>query len=109
MSKPEKRNYKERKEKDPEWARKMSERVSQTRRNTKRKLLEHFGSSCIICGYDKCVEALEFHHPDPDVKENKVIGTTSSFVRQLEEAKKCLLVCSNCHREIHSSMLGYHK
>jgi hypothetical protein len=48
---------------------------------------------CGRCGYDRCHAALEFHHPDPAVKDG--------LVRTVEEARKCELICSNCHREHH--------
>jgi len=61
------------------------------------------GGCCSRCGYNKCLDALEFHHLDPSTKEfdwaklkmrsNKAISL---------ELSKCILVCSNCHREIHA-------
>ena len=76
--------------------------VTRQRRRNKQKLLDHFGSKCCKCGYDKCNAALEFHHDD----ENKEFGIASkgvtiSFKALLNEAEKCILVCANCHREIH--------
>jgi predicted HNH restriction endonuclease len=47
--------------------------------------------------------ALEFHHLDPSIKESKIIGSTASLEKQRAEVKKCILVCANCHREIHHS------
>lgn len=74
----------------------------------KRRILSDlFGDSCTICGYDKCDSALEFHHVDPSVKEYtpaKLINNFSSIDRMLKEVVKCMLVCSNCHREIHHNM-----
>lgn len=53
------------------------------------------------------VDALEFHHTNPDVKEFKLgSGNTMSWKDYRKEALKCILVCSNCHKEIHSK-LGY--
>lgn len=82
-----------------------SENVSKSRKNTKAKLVSHFGGKCIKCGYDKCVEALQFHHIDPNKKEFglSVRGLTRSYKALLKEAKKCDLVCANCHAEIHSN------
>ena len=95
------RTYAQRKAKDPEWARKMSERVSETRRKNVAILKEEAGNCCSKCGYDKCIAALEFHHPDPSVKESKIIGSTASLDKQRVEANKCVLLCANCHREEH--------
>ena len=68
----------------------------------KLKLVEYKGGKCEICGYDKCVDALEFHHLNPDEKE---FGLSNVDTRALsilkKEADKCILICSNCHREIH--------
>ena len=98
---PDTRTYAERKAKNPEWAKQMSERVSATRRKKMSVLKEEAGNCCCKCGYNKCTAALEFHHLDPTVKEGGIIGTTASLEKQRAEAKKCILVCANCHREIH--------
>lgn len=76
--------------------------VSSKRKNIKRKLVETFGGKCIVCGYSNCIEALEFHHLDRSTKAFGLAskGLCRSFEKTLEEAKKCALVCANCHREI---------
>ena len=71
------------------------------RKRTKQKLVDYKGGSCIKCGYNKCVSALEFHHIDPNQKDFQVCGKSWSFERLKNEVDKCILVCSNCHREIH--------
>jgi DNA-binding CsgD family transcriptional regulator len=78
------------------------ERVSEWRRRVKRKLVEEAGGSCIICGYRDCVAALHFHHLDPSQKRFSLSseGVTRSFSEAQEEARKCVLLCSNCHAEI---------
>ena len=96
------RTYAERKAKDPEWAKKMAERVSATRKKNIAILKEEAGNCCCMCGYNKNPAALDFHHLDPTVKEGKIIGSTKSLAKQREEAAKCILVCANCHREIHN-------
>jgi hypothetical protein len=61
--------------------------------------------SCKICGYDKCIQALEFHHVNPKQKEyeiNTLLTRSEKII--LEEINKCILVCANCHREIHYGM-----
>lgn len=60
------------------------------------------GSKCELCGYDKCLAALEFHHIESREKE-KLISRMRyhSFDKVKPELDKCKLVCSNCHREIH--------
>jgi len=76
--------------------------ISDRRRRYKKKLIELKGGKCQICGYDKCAAALEFHHQDE--KEEKISRIYNrSWKRILEEADKTLLVCANCHRELHNS------
>ena len=98
---PETRTYAERKAKNPKWASDMSQRVCNTRRKNMALLKEEAGNKCSKCGYDKCTAALEFHHLDPTAKEGGIIGTTASLEKQRAEAAKCILLCSNCHRELH--------
>ena len=98
---PETRTYAERKAKNPEWAKKMADRVCATRRKNVAILKEEAGNCCSKCGYNKCLAALEFHHPDPSIKESKIIGSTASLKKQRVEAAKCVLLCANCHREAH--------
>ena len=73
----------------------------------KKKLVESRGGSCQICGYSKCLTALDFHHIDESTKAFDLSqrSLTKSWDKILEEVKKCLLVCSNCHREIHAGII----
>ena len=62
-----------------------------------------FGGECLWCGYNKSRAALQFHHTE----SNKSFGLgqsgiTHSFDKLVEEAKKCVLICANCHAEHHS-------
>ncbi|CAB4141303.1 HNHc domain containing protein [uncultured Caudovirales phage] len=73
-------------------------------RRKKLKLLavKHLGGKCQNCGYDKCIGALEFHHRDPGEKDFQISnGNTRSLDKLLVEVDKCLLLCANCHRELH--------
>ena len=76
--------------------------VTRWRRNTKEKLVEYKGGKCKVCGYDKCIDALEFHHRDPSKKDFSISGKTWSYEKLQAEVDKCDLVCSNCHRELHN-------
>ena len=78
--------------------------VIKRRRQNKLVLVEYKGGKCERCGYNKCVDALEFHHLDPSTKEAKNLGTTAAIEKQKVEADKCILVCANCHREIHNEL-----
>jgi transposase len=82
------------------------ERVSEWRRRVKRRLVEEAGGACAICGYDRCVAALQFHHLDPGTKLFSLSreGVTRSFAEAQTEARKCVLLCSNCHAEVEFGM-----
>lgn len=81
--------------------------TSEFRRRRKANLINVCGGKCNICGYDKTTAALEFHHIHPELKEYSISqnGNCHNIQKDLEETKKCILVCANCHREIHS---GYY-
>ena len=74
----------------------------------KGNLIKVFGCKCCICGFDKWQSALEFHHVNPEEKEFSITTdtTTKAIEKQLEELKKCILVCANCHRGIHSNNIS---
>lgn len=76
--------------------------VTKNRQKRKAKLVAHFGGKCVICSYDTCQQALQFHHLDPSKKEFGISasGVCRSWNKMLEEAKKCILVCCRCHAEI---------
>lgn len=69
----------------------------------KNNLIKVFGSKCCICGFNNFQEGLDFHHVNPEEKEFGLTSesTTKALDKQLKEAKKCILVCANCHRGIH--------
>ena len=75
--------------------------VVEWRKRVKLKLVEYKGGKCEKCDYSKCVDALEFHHIDPNEKDFTIGGKSWSFDRLKNEVDKCILVCSNCHKEIH--------
>ena len=74
------------------------------RKRTKQKLVDYKGGKCEICEYNKSISALEFHHIDPNKKDFQVSGKCWSFEKLKKEVDKCMLVCSNCHREIHDEI-----
>jgi hypothetical protein len=81
--------------------------VTNNRRNRKIKLVKHFGGKCIICGYNRCPQALQFHHLNPEEKEFGISesGLCRSWQVMLEEAMKCILVCCRCHAEIENKVI----
>ena len=83
-----------------------SEAVSRRRRKVKQILADEAGGRCCICGYDRCIGALEFHHVDPREKRLALGygGYAHSLATAREEAQKCVLLCSNCHVEIENGV-----
>jgi 5-methylcytosine-specific restriction endonuclease McrA len=71
----------------------------------KKFLVGHKGGKCEICGYCKSLRALQFHHKDPKEKDFTIGNFLSSNDRTLSELEKCILVCANCHAEIHDNNL----
>lgn len=78
-----------------------SESVVEWRRRQKIKLIEYKGGCCEKCGYNKSISALQFHHLNPDEKDFQIGGSSYSFEKLKIEVDKCIMVCSNCHIEIH--------
>lgn len=75
--------------------------VTLARQKRKRELVEIMGGKCVLCGYDKCIAALEFHHLDKSKKEYQISsGNCHGWEEDIKELRKCALVCSNCHKEI---------
>ncbi len=84
-----------------------SEAVMRRRRKVKALIVKEAGGRCELCGYDRCVAALHFHHLDPETKSFALSqgGFTKSLDRLRREAAKCALVCSNCHSEVEAGIV----
>jgi len=84
-----------------------SEAVQRRRDKIKSMSVEYLGGKCCKCGYKKCVAALDFHHLIGSDKDFGISdrGYTRSWERVKAELDKCILVCANCHREIHHGVL----
>jgi transposase len=82
------------------------ERVGRRRRTIKTRLVAEAGGKCVICGYCRCHRALQFHHLDPSTKEFHLghTGVTRSLARSRAEARKCILLCANCHAEVEAGI-----
>jgi transposase len=78
------------------------DRVAHRRREIKRLLVEEAGGRCVLCGYERHMEALQFHHLDRRTKEFHLGqgGVSRSLARCRAEASKCALLCANCHAEV---------
>lgn len=57
---------------------------------------------CHYCGYNKCAAALEWHHPEDDKLAHPSDALKRSWEKYVEETYKCILLCANCHREVHN-------
>lgn len=86
-------------------SKKCSSKAAVQRRRNKLKQLsvEYMGGKCKKCGYSKSVYALEFHHLDKSKKDFGISasGNTRSWEKLKKELNKCIMLCSNCHREQH--------
>ncbi len=81
---------------------------NQHRRNQKQEAVDYKGGKCSICGYSRSLRALEFHHLDPS-KKDFGISKDNSFIplyKIRDELDKCILVCANCHAEIHDGLIA---
>jgi len=84
-----------------------SDRVKAWRHRSKERMVESMGGKCQCCGYNACKEALAFHHIDPSQKElafGSLRANPKTWNKVVEELKKCILVCHNCHSEIHAGL-----
>jgi hypothetical protein len=96
---PEKRTYADRREY-------LKKAVTERRKKLKVMAREYKGGKCMICGYDKCADALDFHHRDSEQKDFGLSakGITRSWEKIKQEIDKCILICANCHREVHAGI-----
>jgi len=85
----------------------LKEAVVDRRRRFKQILVREAGGECVLCGYDECVAALHFHHVDPASKRFALSGQgmTRGLQALQEEARKCVLLCANCHAEVESGVV----
>lgn len=77
-------------------------RNNKLRKTKKLQAVEYLGGKCSKCSYNKCLSALEFHHPKGRKKEQINMGW--NWERIKNAIMECILVCSNCHREIHAGV-----
>lgn len=85
----------------------MKKAVIKRRKRLKQLAIQYKGGKCEICGYLRDPNALEFHHKDPRQKDFALSsrGLTRSWERVKLELEKCILLCANCHREVHSGIV----
>lgn len=83
------------------------QRVINWRKRTKQRMVDSMGGCCQICGYKKCNDALDFHHIDPTQKEfafGKIRSSIQGWNTIVKELRKCILLCKNCHHEVHDGI-----
>jgi hypothetical protein len=82
------------------------QRVKDRRRRVKEILVAEAGGACRLCGYDRTPAALHFHHIDPEQKSFGLAlrGVARSLERCRAEARKCVLLCANCHAEVEAGL-----
>jgi Zn finger protein HypA/HybF involved in hydrogenase expression len=80
--------------------------VARRRRKVKAILVAEAGGACCICGFDRNMRALHFHHVEPSQKrlEINARGVAIALDKLRVEAQKCVLLCSNCHAEVEDGM-----
>lgn len=80
---------------------------SNWRKKARSYLAVAFGGKCTICGYDKTIAALDYHHVNPKEKDSMLsmaMRNGYAWSKIVEEARKCTIVCCRCHREIHAGV-----
>jgi hypothetical protein len=85
-----------------------SEHVKRWRARTKARMISAMGGQCAVCHYSRCPDALEFHHLDPSQKDLKLGGARANptaWAKVVVELRKCILLCSICHREYHAGLV----
>lgn len=79
----------------------------QHRKIVKKFLVDLKGGKCSVCSYDKCIDALVFHHINPEEKDFEIGRANSSrftIEQMTKEVEKCQLLCFNCHAELHANI-----
>jgi hypothetical protein len=72
------------------------------------QLIQNMGGACSFCGYKNNLAAFNFHHVNSQAKQFKLdmrALSNRTWNSVLQEADKCLLVCANCHAELHNPHL----
>jgi hypothetical protein len=79
--------------------------VIKWRTRTKQKLVDYKGGGCRICGYNRCLPNLIFHHLDPTEKDFCISGMSIGVEKLKVEVDKCVLLCCRCHGEVHAGIV----
>ena len=91
---------------NPNRAKSVKENRDKTKKRNKR-LINRYKSmcGCKFCG-EKTIVCLDFHHLDPSIKEDNLSKMDAVSIGKIkEEIRKCIVVCSNCHRKLHANLI----
>jgi hypothetical protein len=90
---------------DEQKKKNKSKAVVAWRIRAKQALVDYKGGKCIVCGYNRYIGNLTFHHLDPNEKEFQISGKSISLDKLKVEADKCALLCHLCHGELHAGLI----
>lgn len=83
-----------------------NEAITRHKRRIKLFCIKYRGNKCEVCGYNKCIDAFDFHHVGNKLFSIGKYGYRVNKEKLILELDKCMLLCSNCHREIHFEING---
>lgn len=76
------------------------------RTKLRKRLAEWKSQGCMVCGYDRCLDAIDPHHLcDKEIRVGAIVAQTYSLARLERELEKCVPLCANCHRELHAGVI----
>lgn len=78
------------------------EQIKNYRKKIKLTAILYKGSKCKKCGYNDNIAALDFHHLDLKEKDFGISASHVGWDKLKKELDKCIILCSNCHREEHN-------
>ena len=92
---------------DKERQREALRKSANRRRKAYREFVDEYKleHGCKACSYRKCVTSLEFHHLDESTKVDtisKMVQNRRPISSIMAEMEKCIILCANCHRELHN-------
>lgn len=79
--------------------------IATWRQKAKRRAVEYKGGSCQVCGYNRSMRAMSFHHVNPLEKDFGISASIRAWDKIQAELDKCVLLCANCHAEVHDGLL----
>lgn len=89
------------------WRCRQCSAILQAEKIKKFKLqcIEYKGGKCQVCGYNKSLAAMDFHHRNETKKEFNIGNRWYKKIEVIkDELDKCDLLCANCHREEHERL-----